>query len=658
MTARVRSLLLLMVVTAAAYANSLHNSFHYDDDHSIVNNIHIRDVFETSGVGDQREVVGINSDNLFELFADPGTFSVDADKGMFRPLLVFSYAVNYAIGGFDVESYHVANLGIHMVNTALVYELAGALIGLGAGPLIAGLAFAIHPLATEPVNYISSRSESLAALFYLLALLLFARGKGGTGIAAYASWLAMALGLLCKSTVITLPAVLMLYDYLFLSRTSLARFRSHALARFAPYAAVAVVYIGVISANGFLPRSVGSPVRSGAAQFLTQIKAIPYYLEHLFVPIGLNVEPQFAEQTSFSTLSLIAGAFCISLACLIFVLHKRRAVMGLFLTGWGLLASTPVLVFPLNVFVNDRRMYLPLAAFAIGLAWLSVGFVRRASWSQFSSRGILLTLAGVGLAVLTVQRNRAWADDFSLWTASVQRAPLMPRPHLYLGNAHKDAAYLSGSQQERLDHWRQAQSSYRRVLEVDDSSDLALRAMNNLGSVFWELGDFELAEKFYRQAVDAKPNYADALINLGSTILLRGRRTRDPAQRRAHLSESITYYERALRLRPNHHQAHGNLGVAYQDLGNLDAAEKAYQRSLVLNPRDWKIIKNVANLQLAMAENKTGEARRNLLQKARTYFRRSLRQNPNYEDARRGLERVDQLLSAPPADGETETVEP
>ena len=268
------ALILIPGVCILVYFNSLENSFHYDDEHSIQNNIHLR-------------ALG----NIPTFFVDPATFSRDADKGMYRPLLLLTYALNYAWGGYEVLGYHVVNLFLHALNACLVWWLVCAMHDRREVALLAGLLFALHPLGSEPVNYISSRSESLAAVFYLLGMAAFiSGGHQQKGRILALSWVALALGLLSKSTVITLPAVLLIYDYLFISGRKLPALWRCFLRRHAPYWGIAVGYLILISANGFFTNSIRSPVRDGWTQLLTQIKAFAYYLQLLFWPLRLRVE--------------------------------------------------------------------------------------------------------------------------------------------------------------------------------------------------------------------------------------------------------------------------------------------------------------------------------------------------------------------------------
>lgn len=625
--------LLIVPVCMAVYANSLEGDFHYDDEHSVEHNIHLRDL-----------------GNVPRFFADPAMFSVDADKGMYRPVLLITYAVNHALGGFDVWGYHAVNVGIHAANACLVWWLASLLGVSGPAAVLAGLLFAVHPACTEPVNYVSSRSESLAALFYLLGLALWVRGRG-RGRLVPIVWVCLALGLLTKSTAITLPVCLLVFDYLYLSRRDLGRLRSR-LARFhLPGWGVCAAYLAVIVANGFLTRSAGNRVRGWGEQLATQAKAPAYYLNLLAAPVNQSVEPQFAgEHAVWSAPVLLSLALVASMLALLWLAWRWRARRVAFLLVWAGVALLPVLIFPLNVLVNERRIYLSCAALCIGLASALPLRELRVHARSAAALGLVLVLG-----ILTLQRNRVWADDFSLWGDAVAKGPLMPRPQLYLGNAHKDAALATPSREAALEHWRAAEAQYDRVRQIGSDRELSVRALNNTGSVQFKLGQLNPEEmpyrlrqaaEVYREALAIKPEYDDALVNLGNVELTLARSIPGPVERRQALQKCIELYKAALKIRPNHPQAHSNLGVVYQDLGQWERAGQAYERALAITPRDFNSLANMGGLLLQQADRPAPDAGPNesQLRRAASYFRQALQLNPNYEPAQRGMAEVARRL--------------
>ena len=625
----------LPLLCLALYANSLSNGFHYDDVHSIVDNPSIRQL-----------------GNIPAFFIDLSTFSAEVDKGMYRPLLLVSYAVNHALGGYEVQGYRLVNILLHALNAVLVGWLASQLCpGRRDAALIAGLLFAAHPLATEPVNYISSRSESLAATFYLLTLVLFigARQSDSTR-QRRGAWLTFELGLLSKMTAVTAPLALLLYDLLApahrhdTDRTGWVR-------RHAPFWAILLIHTVIVTCNEYLTRSLDKPVRDGAAQFLTQVKAAGYYLYLILFPAHLNVEHQFAVQRHISptvVLSLalvLTGGWLVWLAC-------RRARYRVAATGlsWSALFMLPVMAMPLNVLVNERRLYLPAAVLCLLLGILVSRYSAPVGKVGQRALPLLVVVAVLVLSAACLQRNRVWADDFTLWEDAVHKAPMMPRGHLYLGNAHKDAALNASGQQETRAHWLKASAAYQRVIDLGSDRALSLRALNNVGAIMLHHGKLGEARSIFQQAVDLDPDYADGLVNLGVVRLQESRSLNGASEgeRKARveaLRQSITHLTRAVTLNPNHSQAFGNLGAAYQDLGDTEKARRSYERALKLKADDHLTLKNLAVLhtQMAAIAGQSGDARRHLLS-ARAYLQRALQSAPRYRQARAALRSVESQL--------------
>jgi tetratricopeptide (TPR) repeat protein len=637
--------ILLAVICIGLYSNSLNNSFHYDDVHSIVNNINL---WKSASVADFGA-------KIVRFCEDPGMFSVDPNKGMYRPVLLVTYLLNFQFGDNSVWGFHVVNLLVHTLNVILVYWLCLLLIGRPGSARMASLLFAVHPLCTEPVNYISSRSDSLSALFYLLGICLFVWGRSGgerrRTWQSFGAAGALALGLLSKSTVITLPAVLLLYDFLHSGRT-LSALKKKWWKNHAPLWLVSGCYLLIIMQNQFLPRSLGNPVRSSGSQFLTQIKAVVYYVQQLVLPSHLTVEPQFSEGT-ISSAGVVGCALLLvtSLAILLWRRYASASSLTLFLILWPLIAMLPVIVMPLNVFVNERRLYLPCVAFCIGLA-IAFSFVRQRRLQIVPGLNLLAVLLLICFGTLVIQRNPVWADDTSLWKDAVAKAPLMPRNHLYLGNVHKDLALAASIAAEETRHWDAALDSYQRVIALGRDEELALRALNNQGSVYFSLGDMEAAERVYRESLRINPLYADALINMGNVLVMRSRPV-DSEEKRARVREAMVFFKKALEVSPNDKNAYGSLGVAYHDLADFDMAIKTYKRALALDPWSPKNWKNLGGVHFQLGKTAIVESGSELqvvrrarkdLQKALAYYKKSLEYSPHYADAALGRDQVGELL--------------
>ena len=594
--------LALGAVVLAAYGNSLGGSFHYDDFHSIVHNPHIRDL-----------------SNLPGFFFDPSLFSVDVEKAMYRPLLLVTYGLNYALGEYDVTGYHVVNLLLHYGCVLLVWQLA-KLAGCGGGPaLLAGLFFAVHPLGSEPVNYISSRSELLGACLFLAAFRWFLLDSPGSrGVAV----LFFAMGLLSKEMVITLPLVLWLFQVWGGGRGGgLPRVRQH-LALWL----VAATYIVVLIANGSLGKaarvietnrlsdtSTTTVIRVVGEQLCTQTKAAALYLKLVLFPVGLNVEQQFSLSSSVWQLQVLAtGALLLSAAGLGW---RRLRRDHLFWLTWPLVTAAPATLVPLNVMANEHRLYVPLAGLTVLAARLLPGGHTRAA--PLAALGVTLVV----WAGLTVQRNAVWQDELTLWRDSANKSPLMARPHVHLGNAlrDQDLSVAAGKEYERAlqlepshrsartnlanlyyeQGWRapdsslarpfflKAASEYERVLDLDPDYR---EALNNLGNAYFMLGRAEAAAGAFQRAVRSHPLFPEAHYNLGHLYVGQGR-----------FSEALDPLRRALELRPDA-QTYQDLANAYAGTGRLSEAAEAYRHARSRDAGEPRYARNLGEVLIVLGE--------------------------------------------------------
>jgi protein O-mannosyl-transferase len=522
-------LVVVLALVAMVYTNSLDNSFHFDDEHSIVANPHIREL-----------------GNIPAFFTNSQMFSRNPGSEMYRPLVLVSYALNYRLGKYRPGGYHLFNTGIHLL---VVLMLFGLFVQFGFRPeaaLAGSLLFGIFPLTSEPVNYISSRSESLAALFFLGSLLFYMRKEGQI---SPASLLFFAAGLLCKSVVLTLPALLLLYDWAWGKWKGVDFWRSHW-----PYWVGAAVYVGGISS---LVREaiIQAPVRSMVDQAATQVKALIYYAQLLFFPQPLNVEHQFFAATGWGEGAVLLGGICV--LSLAFVLSRggRECV---FWCGWVIIGLLPTLIVPLNVMMNERRLYLPL----VGFIGFLMCMVRLGEWRRNS--GILFGVGGILLAVLTVQRNQIWKDEGTLWRDALEKSPGMVRPLLRVGSLNRAEGRFG-----------EAEKAYLKALKLDLES---APAYNNLGNLYREQERLEAAEQAYAKALGIAPRYVEAQINLGTLYSRQGR-----------LDEAVEIFQRALPLAGNREEIHNNLGTAYLRKGDFSRAERELRAALALNPDQPRI---------------------------------------------------------------------
>ncbi len=498
--------LLLAVVCAAAYSNSFAVPFVFDDIDSIVNNPNIRDL------SDLRAVV------------TPPDGSDVTVAG--RPVAALSLALNYAVSGLDVWSYHVFNLGVHVASAIVLLALARTLLARTlpdragvSDPAARGIAlvvvllWALHPLQTMSVTYVVQRVESMVGLCYLLTLLAFARGcESGRRGWFFLAAVACCVGVGVKEVIVTAPVAAWLMDRAFYAGSFAAAVRR----RWAAYAGLGVSWV-LIGAS--LPGSsrIGMAGEALAAfgpwdHARIQCVAIPTYVRLALWPAGLTFDyggPFLGARLTEPAAMFYAGAA--ALAALLGAtvwLVARRPRLG-FVAAAALLVLAPsssVVPLPLEP-MAEHRMYLPLAAVAVFVVLGVRALLGRLPARAAGGTAVgLAAVAAVALGAATWQRNRVYASELALWRDTAAKRPDNARARTSLAIA----LYRGGSAEAALAEARAAAApgySY---------------AQYTLAVLAAEAGKVDEAVAAYEAAIDAAPEMTAAYQGLSELLFQRG----------------------------------------------------------------------------------------------------------------------------------------
>ena len=566
----------LVTLVWVVYAGGLANGFHYDDTHSIVENPAIRTLSHWA-----------------RFFTDPTTFSAEPRMAMYRPLLVTSFAVDYAVHGLHPRGYHLVNLALHSLTVLLVYGLLRQQVGAGLSLWAAAL-FGVHPVHTQTVEYISSRSELAAGLGVLGAVYLYTSGGRLRNLAPGV----YAAGLLCKSTAIAVVPLLFLYDVL------------HGEARRAwrrqwAYWLITGAYFAVVVANGYLGRSLGQDVRPYGIQLANQIKASVVYLGLFILPVHLSLEHAFIDSSAWWNGPVVAaGLMGASLGLAILGRGGLRGRWGL---GWVLACSALTFLVPLNVQVNEQRLYLP----SVGASMLVAVLVAGCRPSMLL-RGLGAALVAI-LALMSWERTRVWGDDLVLWSDAVHQAPGSFRAQSNFGLALYEKGNLDA-----------AEGALERALTLNPRYG---RTWNNLGLVREAQGRMDGAESAYRRATALDPGLAEAQANLGRLLLRAGKE-----------KKALKCLEQAAEADPQSASVQIDLGLALQRKGDVGGAEAAFQRALEIDSDEADAWNDLGMLR----------AQQGRYEDARRALARALFLDPRHEEAQvnqRALELRESRLS-------------
>lgn len=333
-------------------------------------------------------------------------------SGMYRPLVLLSYWLEVHLWGRQAVGFHSVNLGLHLINATMVWALIRR---FGARPLVAAMAtalFVAHPVQVEAVSNIASRTDLLATFFMLLATLLWLRKKKSWRLAAVA---AMAMGLLCKESVIFGPVIMVTAAW-----STHKKGEESFWYRFAPFGLWAL-YIPIrLYSVGIVP--VGEGAGDGVGAWRGGALLVRY-LVRLVWP-----SPQ-APVVEFSPPSLWWALGSLLLVSFLFIaiwrrIPDRRVRLGLLWFTLGLLPASDVI--PVGVRFSDLMLYLPMA----GAALLVAGLLPNKPRTLFLAAG-----AAMALAIVTVPRVGYWKDDVSLWSFALKQDPGLPIAQMNLSNA-------------------------------------------------------------------------------------------------------------------------------------------------------------------------------------------------------------------------------
>jgi tetratricopeptide (TPR) repeat protein len=382
-------------------------------------------------------------------------------QGGLRPLLNLSYTLNWIAGNGSPVAFHVFNLLVHLVATACVFSLARSFLRRRAAGLDVDLAaawaallFAVHPLHSEAVTYVSGRSTLLMTTFYVGALVYYARAEEGRLRHRIAALGLFVLAVLSKETALLFPLALVAWDW------SAGTPWRIALRRQWPFWLLFVlVLLAVLQHPGYwslLEQSIDA--RDAARGLATQLHSSAVLLGKLFWPTALDIDPDWPVlalgEALPEALLFTAGAL------LAIGLRRHRPWLALALVWLLIHLLLPNVFFPRADVLNERQMIW--ADWAI---FLCVAVEIQRHLKPARAWAVVLVCAGL-LAVVAINHNALYRSEVALWQDTARQSPNKARVFNNLGYALESAG--------RRD---EAGEAYRRALELDP---LHLKAANNL----------------------------------------------------------------------------------------------------------------------------------------------------------------------------------
>jgi tetratricopeptide (TPR) repeat protein len=405
-----RRIMLLAVIGAAllVYANSLYNGFAYDDIWIIARNDRVHQLH-----------------NLRSILFTPYWPTFGTELGLYRPLTVFAYALEWAVSGGAPWFFHLVNVLLHVSACLLVFLIVERLLSERAA-FAAALLFAIHPLHTEAVANVVGQGELWTALCVLFACAIWVRRAPGKPDARTlaAILLLYALSLLFKESSVVLPGLLVLLDVIAPSHPVTQSPSRYAKEMAFPLSMMTLILLGFLTLRvSVLGNIIGTDAAPGLPylheqyRVLNAFRAWPEFVRLLLFPMDLSVDysPGMILPVTSLTPMVALGALMV-LGCVALMLAAPRYPRAGLIAGWFFLTILPVsnLLFPIGVLIAERTLYLPSLSVCLlaGLAWdyacRSVPETRRLATAV--SVAIIVVFSG-----RTVVRNTDWDSLLTVW---------------------------------------------------------------------------------------------------------------------------------------------------------------------------------------------------------------------------------------------------
>lgn len=590
---------LLFLASFLVYWNTISFEFVYDDNVQVVNNEWIKGI-----------------EHIPEIFTSTVWEHIEGQPltNTYRPVMHMVYMAGYHLFGLSPWGYHLVNIILHAINSALVFIVASVLFGKGAhgesedkyglvAPFLVALLFALHPINTEVVSWVAAVPELTVTIFFLSSFYLYVRATSSEKVRTSKLVLSIFiffLAMLSKETGVALLLVILAYDFC-IKRTLLNRWFLYI-----PYLAAFTLYmvIRTLVLGGFI--NVENVTLSTYETIINVFPLGARYAGHLLLPVGLKaIYPLKPVSSVLEPMTLIGLAVFFAIGILFFLARRNRLIF--FALLWIIIPLLPVMYIP-AVSVGgfaDRYLYLS----SIGFSMLIVYYVRalildrdavfkgigarRARAVFYAIFAVVIILYAAG----SMNRSRVWKDDLALWTDTARGFPDKVQ------QTEKVHYNLAWALHKRGDLDR-AINEYKKTLSENPKKE---KAHFNLAIIYEKKGNMRGAMEHYTQTVKLNPLHEMALYNLATlhagagdpkeAIALYTRLlSLNPLNENAHYNLAVTYglmnehkmaimhYKEVLKIAPGSADVYYNMGLMYKKLRLFDMARKAFLSALEIDP--------------------------------------------------------------------------
>jgi tetratricopeptide (TPR) repeat protein len=537
--------LALVAITWVVFSQTLRHDFVDFDDHVYVY---------------QNPVItrGLSVDGVLGAFTHPHARN-------WHPLTTISHMLDCQLFGLKAGGHHFTNVLLHTIAVLLLFLVLKQMTGAFWPSAFVAAVFAIHPLHVESVAWVSERKDVLSAVFFMLTLGAYVRYVHKRSVGRYlAVALFLALGLMSKPMLVTVPFVLLLLDYWPLKRFSEKRTRllleKIPLLALSTPSCIATLLIQHYAKASMDQLPFAWRLNNAAVSYVA-------YIWQMFWPVRLaSFYPHPNDQLQLWQV-LLATAFLIVVSVLAIHWRKERPYI---LTGWfwyvGMLVPVIGLVQVGEQARADRYTYLPQIGLYVLIVWgvtnLIAPTMMRNSGSPLGTTGLRPVTRGSR----GVRADSPHGRGYQPFCAAIAAAILIA---------------LSWRAFVQTSYWKNSEMLWNHTLAVNPANDMA---HTNLGDLFLRRGDWDRAISHFEKALEIRSSHAFAQYNLGGSLIENNLAT--ALVRKGRLSEAIDHYEKAAKMRPDYGDVYLNLGSVLFGQGRIDEAIALWRKAAATQPED------------------------------------------------------------------------
>jgi len=528
---------LLLIVSALVYGNTLVNSFAYDDELYVFRNPAVTQPTLT------------------------GFFKATRYENVFRPLTFMTFALDWAVGKAQPFGYHLVNLLLHAGVTLLLYFVLGLLMeGVPRGDTIsfvAALLYAVHPIHTEAVAWITGRSELLAAGLLLAAWLLHLKDRPIPAL------LCFLLAMMSKESAVVFIPLVVVGDY--------ARGKLQSAQRYAWFAGMGALYLALLwkaqggrfGEKGFNPMDNVLASLGTQWRILNAVRIAWKYIGLQVYPATLSCDYSYNAIPLYAKWKFVLPAVLASVLVLVlwlWALRTRRTAWilagAIYLGAFSITSN--ILVFT-GTIMGERLAYLPSAGFCLFVALLWIQLEKRQAKLAW---GVLVVILAA-LAMRTVIRNRDWRDNPTLYAATVRAVPGNAKMRANMGGIYLHYGDLDKAQSE-LDTALQIYPNFPEAIEFK-------------GLVEARKNNDQEARKLFVKALSMSNrdngHYDFMVVNLAAMLIKQGE-----------TDDALKMLDELIAESPQISRAWSNRAAIHFQRGEIDAARNDAQTALHLDP--------------------------------------------------------------------------